>query len=186
MVDDIEHDVKAALDVLGKGNGLTLDVGTGKARMAYGLSKYGYNVVSIENDKDILKCARENLRESDIDKGVLLINGDAHSMPFLDDTFDAVVTYNAMHHMLDYKKALDEMVRVCKPGGNMLITELTQAGKERVEAMHKLKGMHHEAKISIDDIIDYLLIKHNIKGTIHHTNFIDILYCTSINKDKKL
>ncbi|SHF48391.1 Methyltransferase domain-containing protein [Caldanaerobius fijiensis DSM 17918] len=106
--------------------------------MAEALALYGYKVVSIEYDRSVLERTRQRLREAGIDN-ILFVNGDAHKMPFLDNTFDAVVTYNAMHHMNDYKKVLDEMMRVCKNEGKLLITELNQRGKERVAKMHLQK-----------------------------------------------
>lgn len=67
MANNIEDDLKLAIDKLGKGDELALDVGTGRARMAYALAKYGYDVVSIEYDINILKKARESTN---------LVNGD--------------------------------------------------------------------------------------------------------------
>jgi SAM-dependent methyltransferase len=48
--------------------------------------------------------------------------GDAHRLPFPDDSFDAARA-NRVFHDLDAPAALAEMVRVCKPGGVVAIAE---------------------------------------------------------------
>jgi SAM-dependent methyltransferase len=48
--------------------------------------------------------------------------GDAHAMPFPDDSFDLVVGRAILHH-LDYETALDEIRRVLRPGGGALFIE---------------------------------------------------------------
>lgn len=173
----MEIDIKNAIEMLGHGNGKALDVGTGSARMAAALSQYGYNVVSIEYDIEILKKAEENLKQTDSINNIVLIQGDAHMLPFLNETFDVVATYNAMHHMKDYRIALDEMVRVCRNNGSILITELNEKGKEIVAARHREKGRHHEAKISIEDIKEYLNGKYRLIGQIKHSEYADIFLC---------
>jgi len=43
--------------------------------------------------------------------------GDAHNIPFMDDTFDAVFANAVLEHVDDPRKVVDEMRRVLKPGG---------------------------------------------------------------------
>ena len=45
--------------------------------------------------------------------------GDAHQLPFEDDVFDAVVSYNTFEHLADPAAAADEIYRVLKPGGSL-------------------------------------------------------------------
>lgn len=43
--------------------------------------------------------------------------GDAHNIPFMDDTFDSVFANAVLEHVYDPRKVADEMRRVLKPGG---------------------------------------------------------------------
>ncbi len=43
--------------------------------------------------------------------------GDAHNVPFLDDTFDSVICNAVLEHVHDAEKVVSEMIRVLKPGG---------------------------------------------------------------------
>ncbi|SHF09538.1 Methyltransferase domain-containing protein [Thermoanaerobacter uzonensis DSM 18761] len=170
----MERDVKEAVEMLGRGSGKALDIGTGRGRMAAALAEYGYQVVSIDESKDALKRAEDLLKESVTLENILLLQGDAHNLPFLDETFEVVATYNAMHHMRDYKKVLDEMVRVCKKGGSILISELNEYGRKVVAERHKKRGSHHEANISIEDIAKYLEVEYALIGEIKQGESTDI------------
>ncbi|HHW58259.1 MAG TPA: class I SAM-dependent methyltransferase [Clostridia bacterium] len=170
----MERDIKEALEILGRGEGKALDIGTGRGRLATALAEYGYQVVSIDENKEALIRTRGLLEEEGILNDILLIHGDAHNLPFLDETFEVVATYNAMHHMRDYKKVLDEMVRVCKKGGSILISELNEYGKKVVAERHKERGSHHEANISIEDIAKYLKVEYALIGEIKQRERTDI------------
>ena len=47
--------------------------------------------------------------------------GDAHHLPFRDDTFDRVFAFNVFEHLTDPKKAAEEIHRVLRPGGAVAI-----------------------------------------------------------------
>jgi SAM-dependent methyltransferase len=47
----------------------------------------------------------------------------ATDLPFEDNEFDIVIFLRVLHHMNDFKKALDEALRCTKPGGIILISE---------------------------------------------------------------
>jgi len=47
--------------------------------------------------------------------------GDAHHLPFADETFDAVITFNTFEHLRDPKCAAGEIHRVLKPGGKLVL-----------------------------------------------------------------
>jgi len=39
---------------------------------------------------------------------------------FLDDTFDVVVALEVLSHLRDVPRAIDELIRVCRPGGTVI------------------------------------------------------------------
>jgi SAM-dependent methyltransferase/uncharacterized protein YbaR (Trm112 family) len=47
--------------------------------------------------------------------------GDAHHLPFADDAFDAVITFNTFEHLHDPRQAASEIHRVLKPGGKLIL-----------------------------------------------------------------
>ncbi|MDQ6958126.1 MAG: methyltransferase domain-containing protein [Mariprofundaceae bacterium] len=55
--------------------------------------------------------------------GIDFMEGWAESLPFRDDSFDVVVSCNAFHYWRQPAMALDEIARVLKPEGRLLITD---------------------------------------------------------------
>jgi ubiquinone/menaquinone biosynthesis C-methylase UbiE len=54
---------------------------------------------------------------------VVLVEGDAASLPLADESCDAVLCSYAMHIIPDYRRAIAEGVRVLKPGGRLVLLE---------------------------------------------------------------
>lgn len=64
---------------------------------------------------------------------------DAEKLPYEDDAFDLVLGHAFLHHIPDPGACLREMVRVCRPGGTVLIAgEPTQRGHQIAEVAKKL------------------------------------------------
>src|SRR5215211_8184871 len=58
-----------------------------------------------------------------IGRDVELRQGDAHALPFAEATFDAVVCTFGLCAIPDIDKALDEMFRVLRPGGKLILVD---------------------------------------------------------------
>jgi ubiquinone/menaquinone biosynthesis C-methylase UbiE len=50
--------------------------------------------------------------------------GDAQDLPFSDVSFDAVVNFGIIHHVLDWRRCIREIGRVTKPGGFFFFEEI--------------------------------------------------------------
>jgi len=77
--------------------------------------------------------------------GVTWVEGDAHALPFADHTFDRVVSQFGFMFFEDPVRALREVVRVCRPGGRIVVA--TCAAVERspgyavlTEVLHRVAG----------------------------------------------
>ena len=71
--------------------------------------------VSLEQLSD---CQRDNA-----DRNLRLVLGEAESLPFTDNAFDNVLSFGAINYFSDPLKSLQEMARVVKPGGLVVITD---------------------------------------------------------------
>ena len=95
-----------------------LDLGCGYGFSSYLLSQNGYRVVGVDLSAQLIQRA--------IDKygnfpNVCFRAGDAESLEFNDAEFDAVVSWALLEHIVDVPKAIDEMLRVVKKHGRILI-----------------------------------------------------------------
>jgi len=94
-----------------------LEVGTGTGRWASRIAPHVGEVYGIDIDKKRLKIAKAKLRSSD---NVLIVHGDAESMPFRNDFFDVALCPWVLHHVEDKDAALREIHRTLKRGGVFL------------------------------------------------------------------
>ncbi len=98
--------------------GQALDVGCGTGRLMAALSRYG-RVTGIEPSAGMLEVLREKKRGQ-------AKQGSATALPFKDECFDLVYCVAVLHHLADPGKvsaALQEMVRVTKEGGHLVVID---------------------------------------------------------------
>src|SRR5258708_12477195 len=68
---------------------------------------------------------REAIRNNPANSRMQLLRGDAHAMQFSSDSFDLVYSRMLFEYLHDKEQAAAEMVRVCRPGGTVLLQHLT-------------------------------------------------------------
>jgi len=102
---------------------LELAAGTGSnlALLAEDLGKGG-TVFGLDLSRRMLDLAHRKLR--DLPRPPQLVLGNSQHLPFLDGVFDAVLDGAGIKYYSDKGRALREMLRVVKPGGKVLVTEL--------------------------------------------------------------
>jgi ubiquinone/menaquinone biosynthesis C-methylase UbiE len=130
--------------------GRILDVATGPGDYIQTLMKAlkDYDTfVGIDILKEDLESAKKRFR----DKPVKLLEMNAESIEFDDDSFDTVCMAYSLHHLDRIKKVLTEMLRVLKPGGTILIQEEFRDGKQ-TEAQ-KTNILQHAWDAQIDSLL---------------------------------
>jgi ubiquinone/menaquinone biosynthesis C-methylase UbiE len=103
-----------------------LDVGCGVGATPCLLAKrYGCRVVGVDISEGMVERSRERARREGIADKVEFRVADAQDLPFEDDLFDAVITESATAFPEDKQGAVNEYVRVTKPGGHVGLNEST-------------------------------------------------------------
>lgn len=125
-----------------------LDVGTGSGWMAILATEQGHHVVSIDPDARGLIRAKDRAGQAlkrSADR-LHFVRADALRMPFRENHFDAVFSFDVVHHFVDWvcPEAIREMIRVCKPGGDIIIADLNEGGLDAVRSVHARAGLQHE------------------------------------------
>jgi ubiquinone/menaquinone biosynthesis C-methylase UbiE len=117
-----------------------LEVAPGPGYFAIELAKLGdYRITGLDISATFVEIARANAAKAGVH--VDFRRGNASGMPFDDDTFDFLLCRAAFKNFSQPYRALEEMYRVLKPGGEALIIDLrSDASKESVyqavNAMH--------------------------------------------------
>ncbi len=117
----------AAVEAAERIGGRVLEVGVGT-----GLSLPAYSrrtrVVGIDISEPMLEKARERVRRRRLDNVEAVRTGDAEHLDFPDASFDVVVAQYVVTAIPNPERALNEFVRVVRPGGEIVLT--TRIGAE--------------------------------------------------------
>ncbi len=95
-----------------------LDVGCGTGVLAARLAERGFVMTGLDPSEGMLDVMRAER------PGVAAVRGSGDELPFGDSSFDLVITVAALHHIADpvaVRATLGEMVRVCRPGGRVVV-----------------------------------------------------------------
>jgi demethylmenaquinone methyltransferase / 2-methoxy-6-polyprenyl-1,4-benzoquinol methylase len=103
-----------------------LDVATGTGDLALALRSAGVaDVVGLDFSVPMLVEAARKEAAAVGDLHISWVEGDAMSLPFSDESFDAVTVAFGLRNMPSYPAALSEMLRVLRPAGTLVCLETT-------------------------------------------------------------
>lgn len=120
-----------------------LDVGCGKGHLALAIARSGRNCTAIDISDDEIYYARLNAIFFDVIDRIDLQIQDARQMKFESGSFDAVVSATLFHHLIHPQLVLNEMLRVCKSPGKIIISDLNELGHQAIAAVHREEGREH-------------------------------------------
>jgi demethylmenaquinone methyltransferase/2-methoxy-6-polyprenyl-1,4-benzoquinol methylase len=111
---------RRAVDLARVGPGSrALDVATGTGDLAIELSARGAQVVGLDFSERMLELARAKA------PGIEFVQGNALELPYADASFDAVTVGFGARNFSDLERGLGELARVTRPGGRVVILEIT-------------------------------------------------------------
>jgi demethylmenaquinone methyltransferase/2-methoxy-6-polyprenyl-1,4-benzoquinol methylase len=111
---------REVLRAIGAGPGQTvLDLAAGTGTSALPFARAGARVVASDFSLGMLAEGRRRYPE------LALVAGDATTLPFGDDTFDAVTISFGLRNVVDIDAALAEMHRITRPGGRLVVCEFS-------------------------------------------------------------
>src|SRR5271157_2123226 len=108
---------------------------------------------------DMTPAMLDRARQLAVEKGIGNVTwdqGDVRSMPYTDGTFNIVVTRFSMHHFLDPARIFREMLRVCAPGGRIVIVDM-HASEDPAKAVEwnrteKLRDPSHVRCLTLTEL----------------------------------
>lgn len=115
-----------------------LDVACGAGQTAIPMSRAGAKVTGIDIATNLIEQARARAQAENLD--VRFDEGDAEMLPYEDASFDIVFSLIGAMFAPRPELVAAEMVRVCRPGGKIIMGNWTPAGF--VGQMFKTQGKH--------------------------------------------
>ena len=121
---------------------VVLDVGCGVGfTSSYIADKYGIRVVGVDIRPHMVERARQYAKDAELDTFVSYEVADGQDLPMSDNVYDAVICESVLAFIPDQKKALQEWIRVAKPGAYVGFTEAVWITQPPEDARLKMDGM---------------------------------------------
>jgi SAM-dependent methyltransferase len=98
-------------------NARVLDVGCGPGHLSKGAAKFAKEVVGVD-------LHAERFPDAELPQNLRLVQGDANDLPLGDDDFDVTFMRFLLEYVKDKQHTVNEIVRVTKPGGTVLVQDL--------------------------------------------------------------
>ncbi|MCM0083838.1 methyltransferase domain-containing protein [Geomonas sp. Red32] len=118
---------------------LVLDVACGPGLVACEFARHAGQVTGIDITPAMIEQAARRQQELGL-TNLTWTEGDVVPLPYPDDSFSLVITRYSFHHFLEPQRALAEMIRVCRPGGRVLVADVA-IEPAKVEAYDRLEIM---------------------------------------------
>jgi SAM-dependent methyltransferase/uncharacterized protein YbaR (Trm112 family) len=137
---------------------IILDAGCGYSWTTHWLMMIGFEPIGLDITRVYLDIAVERLGAS----LPYLMVADTENLPIRDGMLDAVLGYDAFHHIPDRNRAMHQFFRTLKPGGEVILSE---------------PGSGHQQATGVQEIMDRFgtlekgMDLSDVAGYIHETGF---------------
>ena len=136
------------IDAVGAGpDDTVLDVACGGGNVVCAFAGIVRHATGIDMTPAMLDHARAMARERKLDN-VSWDQGQATALPYADGAFTIVVTRFSFHHFIDPLAVLREMVRVCAPGGRVLVADMhTSTDPAKGAEFNRMEGLRDPSHV---------------------------------------
>lgn len=148
-----EEDVDAAMLRLAGASpaAMHIDLGTGIGSVLKTFAPITGQAIGIDSSREMLAVARVNLERAGI-RHAQVRHGDLYALPFADACADLVTVHQVLHFLDDPARALQEAVRILKPGGRLLAVDFAPHDLEALREQHA----HRRLGISAEHMKQWL------------------------------
>jgi len=129
-----------------------LDVACGPGMVACEFAKHSNCVTGIDITPAMIEQAAKRQQEQKLDNLEWQV-GNAVPLPYTDNSFSLVLTRYSFHHLLKPEEALLEMIRVCKPGGRVMVADVAveSSKSEAYDRLEILRDPSHTHALTKDE-----------------------------------
>lgn len=129
-----------------------LDVSSGRGTQSlFYAREFGVAVTGIDISPAMVAAATEQARREGLGDRVRFREADSQALPFPDHHFDVVINECAVGIPDDSQRVLDEMVRVARPGGRVLIHESIWRGEVSPKEKEEIAERYGTTPLELDE-----------------------------------
>lgn len=159
-----------------------LDVGVGTGLSLSVFPRY-CSVIGIDLSTEMLRKAKEKIEEKRLDN-IRVMGMDAMSVGFRDDSFDKVFISHVVSVVPDPYRVMQEVKRVCRKGGQVVIVNHFKSKNKLVETVEKIinpvcKKIGWRSDLCINEFIDKSGLNVKEKYMLKKLDFWHILFATN-------
>jgi ubiquinone/menaquinone biosynthesis C-methylase UbiE len=139
-------------------DGKVLEVAPGPGFLSIELAKRGLEVRAVDISKTFVEIARKNAAEAGVKVG--FVQGNAAELPVESGSVDFVVCRAAFKNFTEPVKAMSEMLRVLRPGGQALLIDLRKdVSIKEIEQGVRAMGVSWWNRVFMNFTFKHMLIK---------------------------
>jgi ubiquinone/menaquinone biosynthesis C-methylase UbiE len=147
-----------------------LDVACGPGLLACAFARVAKHATGLDMTPAMLEQALKTQQEQGLNN-VSWQQGDVYSLPFPEAQFSIVSSRFAFHHLQDPLTALKEMKRACKPGGRIVVADMSPLPEKaaalnaaellrdpshaRAMPVEELRGLFEQAGLAVPQVSSY-------------------------------
>lgn len=122
---------KKVVKIVGENNPKTiLDIATGTGDLAIMMCDLKpEKIIGLDISEGMLDVGKQKIAKQNLSKIIEMVVGDSESIPFEDNTFDAITVSFGVRNFANLDKGLQEIKRVLKPNGTFVILETSNPTK---------------------------------------------------------
>jgi ubiquinone/menaquinone biosynthesis C-methylase UbiE len=182
MIKGYERDL--ILKMLKPGQGeLILDAGCGTGVFTLDILETGAGVVGLEISQSMLFRAKRRCAHRPFES----VRGDMRKLPFAEDSFHKAVSVTAIEFIKEARVAVQEMFRVTKPGGTLVVATLNSLSpwaRRRTEAAKKRHPIFRRAVFrSPEELAGLSPLEGLIETAVHFRKHDDLELVSQIEKE---
>ena len=170
-----------------------LDVATGTADIAIALTKIkNCEIIGMDLSSNMLEIGQKKIKELHLHKNVKLELGDVENLEYNDNYFDVVTVGYGVRNFENLKKSLDEIYRVLKKNGTLVILETSVPKNKIIKLFYNFFTKFYVKLIGLllsKNFEAYSYLQKSASKFPHGREFINILKnskFTNISQDIKL
>ena len=130
-----------------------LDVACGPGLVTMAFAPEVKQVTGIDITPAMVDRAKQLATEKDV-QNVNFETGDVTQLPYPDQSFSIVLTRYSMHHFLEPKQVIQEMLRVCRKDGVVMIVDLVLPSEKRdfYDTVERLRDPSHVKVLTLEEL----------------------------------